>query len=103
MQYQSGPLKIDTPFCYPLDLDLEKFCTAGALADGWGSTYQLGGVVLHTGNAKGGHYRFVQRMGKQLWWLRNDDTPPEVLTSQAALAYTREACALIYLRTPPQG
>ncbi|KAL3155338.1 putative ubiquitin carboxyl-terminal hydrolase FAF-X [Trebouxia sp. C0009 RCD-2024] len=102
-KYQSGPLKIDTPFCYPLDLDLEKFCTAGALADGWGSTYQLGGVVLHTGNAKGGHYRFVQRMGKQLWWLRNDDTPPEVLTSQAALAYTREACALIYLRTPPQG
>lgn len=103
MQYQDGAVKIDSPFCYPLDLDLKKYCTMGALADSWGSTYQLGAIVLHTGDADGGHYCFVQRMGKQLWWLRNDDKPPKVITSQAALAFTREACALIYLRTPPQG
>ena len=90
-------------FRYPLDLDLRKFCTTAALADGWGSTYQLGGIVLHGGDADGGHYRYLQRISGQLWWLRDDAESPTGITAEKALAYNREACGLVYLRNPPEG
>ena len=90
-------------FRYPLDLELRKYCTSAALADGWGSTYQLGGIVLHDGGANGGHYCYVQKINGQLWWLRDDAKPAKDITPKSPLGYTREACALVYLRTPPKG
>lgn len=103
MQFVDKAIKEQRPFHYPLELDMRKFCTRGALADGWGSTYQLGGIVLHDGGANGGHYWFVQRLDQQHWLVRNDGKEAKKITSQTALAFTREACALLYLRTPPQG
>ncbi len=87
---------------YPLHLDLGRFCTKAALADWLGSTYVLGGIVLHDGGANGGHYRYVLRMDEGKW-LRNDAKLPKVITQHAALAYTQEAYGLVYLRTPPEG
>jgi len=55
---------------YPLELDMEKYATQGALADGWSRHYYLGALVLHHGSSgDGGHYVFVQQLANGKWVL----------------------------------
>ena len=103
MQFQGAVMKDTHHFQYPAELDLRRYCTHSALADGWGSEYQLGRIVLHLGgSASRGHYMFLQKLDQQRWWLRNDAKVPKVISNEGALACTTDVCALVYYRVPPQ-
>ena len=87
---------------YPKVLDLAKYCVHGALADGWGSVYQLAGIGKHIGgSANGGHYQYLQKLTTGQWVLRDDEQVPRKMSEAEAMSCQREACALVYFRVPP--
>lgn len=100
---KTGAVKTTASLQYPMELPMSKFCTRGALNDTWGSTYRLGGVVLHYGDdGNKGHYKFLQRQPTGKWLLFDDDEVP-VSKSPAAVLQCRElVCGLVYSRSPTQ-
>ena len=87
---------------YPKVLDLAKHSVHGALADGWGSVYQPGGIGKHTGgSANGAHYQYLQKLTTGQWILRDDEQVPRKISEAEAMSCQHEACALVYLRVPP--
>lgn len=98
---QHGVMKTIASVQYPIQLPMAKFCTKRALDDGWGSTYNLGGVVLHYGSSgNGGHYVFIQRRPSGSWALFNDAQEPLPLSPSQVLGYHQLVCGLVYHRTP---
>ena len=96
------PVKDNREVTYPSQLNLMKYCTAGALNDGWGSVYQLAGIGRHLGgNAQMGHYQYMQKLANGAWILRDDDRAVKPISEQYAMSCCREACALVYFRAPP--
>ena len=88
---------------YPMELSMAKYCTSGALADGWGGRYTLGGVVLHYGSdGDRGHYKFLYRQpDANRWQLFDDAKEPKAHTPKEVLGYHQLACGFVYYRTPP--
>ena len=77
--YQLGTRKkIDTPFDFPLEADLEKYVAAEN--KGQETKYVLKGVIVHSGTAQYGHYTsYIQdRKGEKKWYLFNDAHVTEV-------------------------
>ncbi|KAL3162478.1 Ubiquitin carboxyl-terminal hydrolase 34 [Trebouxia sp. C0010 RCD-2024] len=88
---------------YPMQLSMAKYCTSGALADGWGGVYTLGGVVLHQGSSgDAGHYTFLQKQpDSNIWVLFDDSKTPKARTPNQVLGFRQLACGFVYHRTPP--
>ncbi|KAL3162502.1 hypothetical protein ABBQ32_010162 [Trebouxia sp. C0010 RCD-2024] len=82
---------------------MAKYCTSGALADGWGGQYTLGGVVLHQGSSgDAGHYTFLQKQpDSNIWVLFNDAKTPKARTPNQVLGFRQLVCGFVYHRTPP--
>lgn len=98
---QNGVTKSIASVQYPMELPMAKFCTKSALKDGWGGTYNLGGVVLHHGSsANWGHYNFVQRRPSGSWALFDDAHEPLPQSPKEVLGYGQLVCGLVYHRTP---
>ena len=104
MQWHGGgTVKTAAHLRYPMELPIGKFSTKEAVADGWASTYRLGGVVLHHGNsANAGHYTIVSRQPNGSWLEFNDDHVPEPETAAQVLSHHQLVCGLIYYRLPPR-
>ena len=102
--YFTGPsssvtetVKCSAEVCYPMKLDLAKYCTAGCAASG--TAYVLSAVLLHTDDSlHEGHYKCLHHVKDGSWWLRNDDHMPTLQTQLQALMHHREVCGLLYSR-----
>ena len=96
---ERGVMKSIANVQYPMELPVGKFCTKSALKDGWGSTYHLGGVVLHHGSSgNAGHFTFLQRQPSGSWTLFDDDNVPLPKTPNEVLDNRQLVCGLVYYR-----
>jgi ubiquitin C-terminal hydrolase len=93
--------KIDTPFEFPVELDVERF-TAVDHRDQV-MTYRLCGVVVHSGSAAFGHYISLVRSASGSWLSFNDAIVTEISEAEALeMSYGRTGKTgylLFYQRT----
>ena len=85
---------------YPMKLDMARFSTQGALSDGWGSHYNLGGVLMHHGDtATSGHYTYMHQISSGSWYVRNDNQPQQRVGDP--LRQRQAVAGLVYHRSAP--
>ena len=102
MQWRGGTsAKSAVSLQYPMELQMAKFSTRQAEADGWTTMYNLGAVVLHYGSTIiEGHYVMVLRQPDGTWMTFNDDKPARPQTATQVLSHQQHVCGLIYHRVP---
>lgn len=93
-------IKIDTPFEFPIDLDLSDYVSDKNQI----TQFKLRGVILHSGTAKYGHYvSYVADRATGKWRCCNDNqvaeiSEKEVLTSSFGHISNKNAYLLFYDR-----
>ena len=77
-----APVKVDSSFEFPVDLDLSEFAPKSKQC----LKYQLYGVFVHDGHAGGGHYYVYLRPGCQNKWYRFNDSRVHMVDEATAVA-----------------
>lgn len=78
-----APVKIDSRFSFPLELDMSEFLNEKS--KGKHPTYRLYGVFVHSGHAGGGHYYVYLRPMCGQKWYRFDDSNVQVVDERTAV------------------
>ena len=91
---QVGGIRINDPIKYPMELDMGPYCIQNVEQEGWGTVFNLGGLILHHGtSAASGHYSYLQRLPNGQWLSRDDQ---EVTLQHDALDFRTKVSGLVY-------
>jgi hypothetical protein len=85
-------VKDDSPFVFPLELDVKPYCTPDA--SGADEMYELYSVVIHRGGAHGGHYHA---------YIRDNYREASPTTLQPRLPFSSPVCHFPTSPTTPQS
>ena len=100
---RNAMFKLNHPLDYPLELDLQRYCTTDCVAKSPNTEYTLWGIWLHLGTTlHEGHYVFIQRMASNVWWVRNDAKEVMQMTSQQVYERRHEVIGFVYTMKPPR-
>lgn len=81
-------IKLSNKVTFPFDLDMTKYVVDSKVANATPIEYELFSVLIHAGNARGGHYfAYIKNFADQKWYNFNDSNISEITEDDVKLMY----------------